>query len=165
MLFRSCLVGRVQPVTTLAEEWKLYVDAVQQIGRRAEALELELVMEVLNRYEAHLLLTAEETVAFVEAVGSPKVGILLDTYHMNIEEKDLRRAIFKARKHLKHFHIADSNRWGVGDGHTDFVSIIRALRNVNYAGPIVVETPAPKLNPLTPREGDDLMKWLETSLD
>ena len=158
-------VGRIRPVTTYDEEWKLYVDAVRQIGRRAEELGLDMAMEVLNRYEAHLLLTSEEAVRFVEEVGSSRVGVLLDAYHMNIEEKDPRSAIFKARKHLKLFHVADSNRQAVGRGHTDFIGVVRALKDIGYGGPVIVENVAPGPDPFTPLKGDNPIGWLETYLD
>jgi sugar phosphate isomerase/epimerase len=157
-------VGRIRPVTTYAEERALYVDAVRQIGRRAEELGLTIAMEALNRYEAHFLLTAAEAVQFVTEVGSPRVGILLDAYHMNIEEKDLRSAILRAGHLLRHFHVADSNRQGVGRGHTDFIGVFRSLKDVGYAGPIIVESVAPGPDPFTPLKGDDPIGAIETYL-
>jgi sugar phosphate isomerase/epimerase len=158
-------VGRIRPVTTYAEEWDLYVEAVRQIGRKAEELGINVAMEVLNRYEAHFLLTAAEAVRFVEEVGSPSVGVLLDAYHMNIEEKDLPGAIRHAGGHLRLFHVADSNRQGVGRGHTDFVALFRALKDVRYDGSIIVENVAPGPDPFTALKGDDPIGCLESYLD
>ena len=158
-------VGRIRPVTTYEEEWGLYVGAVQQIGRRAEELEIDVVMEVLNRYEAHFLLTSDEAVRFVEEVGCPRVGVLLDTYHMNIEEKDLVSAIHHAGEHLRLFHVADSNRQAVGRGHTRFIPIFRALKDIGYTGSIVVENVAPGPDPFTPLKGEDPIGAVETYLE
>ena len=158
-------VGRIRPVTSYAEEWKLYVDAVRQIGRRAESLGIRVIMEVLNRYEAHFLLTSAEAVRFVEEVGSSHVGILLDAYHMNIEEKDLVSAIHHAGKHLGLFHAADSNRQAVGRGHTSFIPLFRALKDIGYDGSVIVENVAPGPDPFTPLKGDDPIGWVETYLD
>lgn len=158
-------VGRIRPVSTYDEERALYVDAVRQIGRRAEALGVDVAMEVLNRYEAHLLLTAAEAACFVDEVGSPRVGILLDAYHMNIEESDLPGAILTAGRRLKLFHVADSNRKGVGRGHTDFNACVRMLKHVGYSSPIIMECVAPGPDPFTPLKGDNPIGWIETYLD
>ena len=94
--------------------------------------------------------TAEEAVRFVEEVGVPNVGILLDTYHMNIEEADLADAIHAAGEHLSLFHGADSNRQAVGRGHTDFLGVMRALKEIGYNGSIIVECTASGPDPFTP---------------
>jgi len=71
-------VGRIRAVSSYDEEWNLYVEAVQRIAERAAALGLRIAMEILNRYEAHLLVTAAEGMRFLEEVGAPNVGLLLD---------------------------------------------------------------------------------------
>ncbi len=147
-------VGRIRAVSNYKEEWAIFVEAVQRIGRRAEALGLLVAIEVLNRYEAHLLNTAQEAVRFVEEVSCDSVGILLDAYHMNIEEADLRSAIFTARDHLVLFHAADSNRQAVGRGHTDFLGLMRTLKGIGYDGSIIVECTASGPDPFTPVKGE-----------
>jgi len=158
-------VGRIRPVSTYAEEWQLYVEALRQLARRAEELDILIAMEVLNRYEAHFLLTAAEAVRFVTEVGSPRVGVLLDAYHMNIEEKDLVSAVHHAGTHLRLFHAADSNRQAVGRGHTNFIPLFRALKDIGYDGSVIVENVAPGPDPFTPLKGDDPIGWVETYLD
>ena len=161
-------VGRVRAVTSYEEERRVYVDSVQRIGRRAEALGLQVAMEVLNRYEAHLLCTAAETIRFVETVGCASVGILLDAYHMNIEEADLRSAVLAARDHLVLFHAADSNRKAVGRGHTDFLGLMRTLSEIGYDRSIIVECTAPGPDPFTPVKGegwkDEVYRYVDESL-
>ena len=110
-------VGRVRAVSTLAEERAVFVSSVAQIAERARELGLRLVMEVLNRYEAHLLNTATEALDFVTEVGAENVGILLDAYHMNIEEANPAGALHQAGERLWLYHAADSNRQGIGRGH------------------------------------------------
>jgi len=146
-------VGRIRPVTTYEQEYVNYVVGVQRIAERAQELSLRLAIEVLNRYESHLLNTAEAAVRFVEEVGAPNVGLLLDAYHMNIEEADLGDAIRAAREHLFLFHAADSNRQAVGRGHTDFLGIMRALKDIEYDGSIIVECTASGPDPFTPIKG------------
>ncbi len=143
-------VGRIRPMTTYEQEVVNFVVGVQRIAERAAELGLRLAIEVLNRYESHLLNTAEEAVRFVEEVGARNVGLLLDAYHMNIEEADLGDAIRAAGEHLFLFHAADSNRQAVGRGHTDFRGIMRALTDIGYDGTIIVECTASGPDPFTP---------------
>lgn len=157
-------VGRVKAISSQAEERAGFVAAVRQVAMRAEAVGLRLVMEVLNRYEAHLLNTAAEAVAFIDDVGSDHLGILLDAYHMNIEEADPAWAIRCAGDRLWLYHAADSNRQGIGRGHTDWDAQMAALKDVGYRGPIVVECTAPGPNPFTPIKDEGSLPWLETYL-
>jgi sugar phosphate isomerase/epimerase len=143
-------VGRIRPVTTYEQEVVNYVVGVQRIAERAQELGLRLAIEVLNRYESHLLNTAEEAVRFVEEVGASNVGLLLDAYHMNIEEADLGNVIRAAGGHLALFHAADSNRQAVGRGHTDFRGVMRALKDIGYDGSIIIECTASGPDPFTP---------------
>jgi sugar phosphate isomerase/epimerase len=81
-----------------------------------------LVIEVLNRYESHLLNTGAEAMTFIRDTGMDNVGVLLDAYHMNIEEADSASAISEAGESLWLYHAADSNRQGIGRGHINFES-------------------------------------------
>lgn len=157
-------VGRVRAVSTVEEEWRLFVQAVRQIANRARALELSLVMEVLNRYEAHLVNTASEALAFVEEVGAGNVGVLLDAYHMNIEESEPAAALRQAGDRLGLYHAADSNRQGIGRGHTDFEAQMAALDDIGYEGPVILECTAPGPDPFTAIKGPESRSWLETYL-
>ena len=76
---------------------------------------------------------------FIEEVGSPALGIHLDTFHMNIEEISIEDAIRKHAKRLLHMHLADSNRWVPGMGHLNFQSILSALREIGYPGYLSLE--------------------------
>lgn len=157
-------VGRVRPVSNLAEERALFILAVRKIAKRAQKLGLRLVIEVLNRYESHLINTAVEALDFVNEVGSDNMGILLDAYHMNIEESDPAAAIRQAGHRLWLYHAADSNRQSIGRGHTDFTAQLAALSNIGYQGPIILECTAPGPDPFTPIKGENYLDWLETYL-
>ena len=161
-------VGRIRPVNSYEQEVVNYVVGVQRIAERAQELGLRLAIEVLNRYESHLLNTAEEAVRFVEEVGAPNVGLLLDAYHMNIEEADLADAIRMAGEHLFLFHAADSNRQAVGRGHTDFQGVMCALKDIGYNGSIIVECTASGPDPFTPVKGpgwrEEVARYVEESI-
>jgi D-psicose/D-tagatose/L-ribulose 3-epimerase len=162
----SChgLVGRVRAITTQAEERAVFVEAVRKIGERANTLGLRLVMEVLNRYEAHLINTSAEAVQFVADVAVDSVGILLDAYHMNIEEASPADAIRQAGKRLGLYHVADSNRQGIGRGHTDFGAQLATLSDIGYQGPIILECTAPGPDPFAAIKDEGSLAWLETYL-
>jgi sugar phosphate isomerase/epimerase len=147
-------VGRVRALANHEEEYSHLLAGVRRVAARAADLKLRLAMEVLNRYESHLLNTAAQALEFVAQVGAPNVGILLDAYHMNIEEADPATAILDVGEHLALFHAADSNRQAVGRGHTDFVALTRALRRIDYAGDVVVECTAVGPDPFTPVKGE-----------
>jgi sugar phosphate isomerase/epimerase len=157
-------VGRVRPVSNLTEERAFFVEAVRQIAARARQLGLRLVIEVLNRYEAHLVNTSADAVDFVNEVEAENVGILLDAYHMNIEEADPAAALRQAGRRLWLYHAADSNRQGIGRGHTDFTAQLIALGEIGYQGPIIMECTAPGPDPFTAIKGEDSIPWLETYL-
>ncbi|MBC8248649.1 MAG: sugar phosphate isomerase/epimerase [Anaerolineales bacterium] len=161
-------VGRIRPMTTYEQEYVNYVVGVQRIAERAQELGLRLAIEVLNRYESHLLNTSEEAVRFVEEVGAPNVGLLLDAYHMNIEEADLGSAIRTAGEHLVLFHAADSNRLAVGRGHADFLGVMRALKEIGYNGSIIIECTASGPDPFTPVKGpgwrDEVANYVAESI-
>jgi D-psicose/D-tagatose/L-ribulose 3-epimerase len=146
-------VGRVRPITTQEEEYDLLVHSLKLLARRAQALGLTIALECLNRYESHLLNTAAQALQCLADVGSPAVGVLLDAYHMNIEDADPAEAIRAAGKHLALFHVADSNRQAVGRGHSDFAGLLQALREIGYDGSIIVECTAAGPDPFTPVKG------------
>jgi sugar phosphate isomerase/epimerase len=102
---------------------------------------VRLAIEPLNRYEADLINTAEEGLAFVETVGHAALGLLLDTYHANIEEASweapIRRLVQAGR--LWHVHLGDNNRLAPGDGMINFGELVRALRLAGYDGTLSAE--------------------------
>lgn len=157
-------VGRIRAESSYDKEWDLYVDAVRRIADKAVTLNLRIAMEILNRYEAHLLVAAAEGRRFLEEVDQPNVGLLLDAYHMNIEEADLPTAVWQTDEDLFLFHVADSNREAVGRGHTDFVALMRALHGIGYEGDVIFECVPAGPDPFTPDKGPDSVEVLEQYL-
>jgi len=115
------------------------VSGLTTAGRRAADHGVSLGVEPLNRFETDVCNTVAHALEYVEAVGSPAVGVMLDTFHMNMEEFDLGAAIRRAGPKLVHFQANENNRGFVGAGHLDWSSIARSLVEANYAGPIVLE--------------------------
>jgi len=108
------------------------VKALRECARENERV--KLIIEPINRYECDLICTVQEGMELMEKVEYPNVGLLLDSFHMNIEEPSIYDSIRLAKERLYHFHIADSNRWYPGAGHLDFPKIIDTLKQVNYQG-------------------------------
>ncbi len=100
----------------------------------AENRGIRLAIEPINRYETDLLNTVGSSLHFLDRLAEENVGLLLDTFHMNIEESSIYRSICQAKDRIFHFHLADSNRWHPGAGHLDFRSIVETLGEVGYRG-------------------------------
>lgn len=115
------------------------IRSMKVISRLAEDLGITYGVEAVNRFEGVVLNTAREAVDYVKAVDSPNVGVLLDTYHMNIEENSFREAILTAGDLLVGFHTGDNNRSIPGKGHIDWDKIFKALADIQYTGQIVSE--------------------------
>lgn len=115
------------------------IASMKKLAPVADSLGIQYAVEVVNRFEGVVLNTAREAVDYVKAVDCPNVGILLDTYHMNIEEPSIKDAIHTAADHLIGFHIGENNRTAPGRGHLDWDEIFGALREVDYRGRIVAE--------------------------
>ena len=162
----SChgFVGRIQAISSQTEEEALLGQVVVRIAERAKEAGLKIVIEVLNRYESHLINTSAAAMRFVQAVGADNVGVLLDAYHMNIEEENPAAALRNAAARLWLYHVADSNRAAIGRGHTDFHAQLAALRDIAYQSPAILECTALGPNPFTPIKDDAAISWLETYL-
>lgn len=116
------------------------IHALQAVAQTAEKLGINLGMEVVNRFESPLINTCEEAMSALKAVTSPRLGVHLDTFHMNIEEAAPARAIHHAGQRLIHFHICENDRSLPGHGHIDWQSVFAALKSAQYTGPIVIES-------------------------
>jgi D-psicose/D-tagatose/L-ribulose 3-epimerase len=119
------------------------VGNLKEICVVAEANGCQIAMEPLNRFETDFLNTTEQGLAMIADVGSPALKLLLDTFHMNIEEKDIPAAIRNAGKHVAHIHACGSDRGTPGGDHTDWPGIAKALRDIRYDGDVVIESFTP----------------------
>ena len=122
------------------DEWKWGVEFHQQLEPALADAGVELAVEPLNRFETYFLNTADDTVRFVDEVGSPHVGILFDTFHANIEEKDVVAAYRLCGSRLKHVHTCENDRGVPGTGHTDWAGVLGALKEIGYDGWLTIES-------------------------
>ncbi len=119
----------------------LLVHALQQGCEHAAAHGVRLLIEPLNRYETDVVQTVEQGLALIEEVGHSHLGLLVDTFHANIEEATFAAAFATAAQagRLWHVHIGDSNRLPPGEGHIDFRAIVALLEQLGYDGYLSAE--------------------------
>jgi D-psicose/D-tagatose/L-ribulose 3-epimerase len=122
-----------------AGDWARSVENVRKVGRIAGECGVNYCLECLNRFEGYLINTCAECRAFVEEVDVPAVKIMLDTFHMNIEEDDMTAAIRLAGDRLGHFHVGENNRRVPGKGGLPWYAVGEALRSIGYNGNVVME--------------------------
>jgi sugar phosphate isomerase/epimerase len=112
---------------------------IRKCAEAAAEAGVTLLVEPINRYETDYLNTVQEALGLLHDIGSPSLKLLVDTYHMNIEEADIAASVRQAGAAIGHVHLADSNRQVPGHGHLDFPSVLRALRDVHYQGYLSLE--------------------------
>ena len=115
------------------------VEAIRTCVSTAAAVGIEVMLEPINRYETDFVRTAEEGLQLIDEVGSSSLRLLLDCFHMNIEEQNLAAAIRRAGDRLGYVHLVDSNRRAPGQGHVNFKEVFEALDEIGYDGPLVAE--------------------------
>lgn len=122
-----------------ARDWDIAVKNIREMAHVAADCGVTLCMETLNRFEGYLINTSAECRKFVEEVDHPNVGIMLDTFHMNIEEDSFYDAILTAGDLLRHFHLGEANRRVPGKGRLPWKEIGAALNAISYDGGCVME--------------------------
>jgi D-psicose/D-tagatose/L-ribulose 3-epimerase len=135
-------VGRADavPAKEYKQQWRTVARNLKELCKYAEDRQKQVCLEPLNRFETDFINTCDQALDMVESVGSPALKIHLDTFHMNIEEKNQAAAIRKAGKLLGHFHACGSDRGTPGNDHIDWEPIAKALKAIKYNGDVVIES-------------------------
>ncbi len=139
--------------------WGRGVESIKTLGKVAGDLGIDMCLEVVNRFETHILNTCEEGLKFCADVDNKNVKILLDTFHMNIEEDNIPAAFRLAGDKLGHIHVGEGNRNLPGKGSLPWNEIGQALRDINYTGGVVME-PFVKNGG---KVGEDIKVWRDIS--
>jgi len=126
--------GMLKPGVTPDQATAWLCEALQACSRAARPAGVRLALEPINRYECTLINTVAEGLDLIRMVGEGNFGLLLDTFHMNIEEPVIQESIRTCGSRIFHFHVADSNRWYPGAGHLDFPAILKTLAATGYSG-------------------------------
>jgi D-psicose/D-tagatose/L-ribulose 3-epimerase len=122
------------------DEWKRAVEGLQLLGDTLTQFDVTLAIEPLNRFETYALNTAADAASLASSLAHPKIGILYDTFHGHIEEKDTGEAIRLLGNHLKHVHTCENDRGIPGSGQVRWDKVFPALEAVNYDGWLVIES-------------------------
>jgi len=133
-------VGELRGRGFTSQEFDNCVRSLQEVGAVASAEGVTLALEPLNRFETFMLNTVQDCVRLMTAVDQPSVGLLLDTFHMHIEDKSTPAALPRAGIDIKHFHCSENDRGAVGSGQVDWTGTFQALADVQYSGWLVVES-------------------------
>jgi sugar phosphate isomerase/epimerase len=128
------LRGIIKPGVTRSQATEWLVEALRECCTAAGPEGVRFALEPLNRYETPLVNTAAQGLDLLDQVAAGNMGLLLDTFHMNIEDAVIESSIRACGDRIFHFHVADSNRWHPGAGHLDFASILACLYATGYQG-------------------------------
>lgn len=119
---------------------KLIIQQVfTEVAAYAKERNINLGIEPINRYENYVFTAAEEVLKMIENIGTTNIGLHLDTFHMNIEERNFYDPIISAGNNLNHLHITESDRGMTGEGNVHWDDLFKALAEINYQGPLVLE--------------------------
>ena len=135
-------VGRADAVEPKEYErqWKTVVKHLKEIAKYAEKKGVTIALEPLNRFETDFINTADQGLRMIADVGSPALKLHLDTFHMNIEEKNQAKSLKKAGAQLAHVHACGSDRGTPGNDHIAWPEIVKALKSIKYDGDVVIES-------------------------
>jgi sugar phosphate isomerase/epimerase len=126
--------GIVKPGVDSPQAMEWLIHALRECSQAARPDGIRLALEPINRYETTLINSVSQGQDLIERVGADNFGLLLDTFHMNIEDPVIEDSLRACGLRIFHFHVADSNRWHPGAGHLDFGSILRELFATGYQG-------------------------------
>jgi D-psicose/D-tagatose/L-ribulose 3-epimerase len=133
-------VGYLPGRRRTADEWKWAVECYQSLGPVLARYGVTIAIEPLNRFETYFLNTAADAVALCDQIGHPNVGILFDTFHANIEEKNIAQGYRTVARHLKHVHTCENDRGIPGSGHVEWKEVFQSLRDIRYDGWLTIES-------------------------
>ncbi|GAB3802190.1 sugar phosphate isomerase/epimerase [Spirosoma humi] len=126
-----------------ADEWNWSVISMREVADYAQTQGVVLAAEYLNRFETYLLTCADDLVRYIEMVNHPNCRAAFDTFHANIEEKNIGDALRVCAPYLVHVQISENDRSTPGKGHVHFDDVFDVLKEINYQGPIAIEAFGP----------------------
>jgi sugar phosphate isomerase/epimerase len=140
------VIGKIEPSIDRETATRWLTGSLTSCGEYAAEVGVSLAIEPVNRYERNFLNNVEEGLGIIRLIRADNIHLLLDTFHMNIEEPSICDSLRKAGSEVVHVHVADSNRWPPGFGHLNFESISAVLKEIGYRGFLSLEClPKPDL--------------------
>ena len=138
-------VGYLPGHRRTADERKRAIESYQAVIGDLEANDVTLAIEPLNRFETYFVNTADDLAAICDEINHPRIGASYDTFHSNIEDKDLVRAIRRLGRHIKYVQTSENDRGTPGSGHVPWAAVLAAFREIGYDGWLTIESFAPNL--------------------
>jgi D-psicose/D-tagatose/L-ribulose 3-epimerase len=132
-------VGHLPGRRRTGDEWKWAVEGFQAVGETLAAHDVTFAIEPLNRFETFFLNTAADAAQLAKEIDHPNIGILFDTFHANIEEKNIAAGYRTVGPYLKHVHTCENDRGIPGSGHVEWKEVFQALRSLDYDGWLTIE--------------------------
>ena len=133
------LRGQLKFLGSVPNAWAVAVERLREVVAYAAGQGVKITLEPINRYETDFILSAADGVRVVEDLGCENLGLMLDLFHMNIEDASIEEGLRLAGDRLWHVHVADSNRRYPGSGHLDFDSVFATLKEMGYQGYVSAE--------------------------
>ena len=135
-------VGRCwqQPSDERERDMEILSGELRELATQAGDKGVTLCIEPLNRFETSFINLASQAIELIDRVAHPSCAIMLDTFHMNIEERSLREAINTVGPRLKHIHACENDRGAPGSGHVPWEEVAAGCRDIGYDGPVVIES-------------------------
>jgi D-psicose/D-tagatose/L-ribulose 3-epimerase len=132
-------LGRFTGAGRTEEEWKRAVDVLTTVAEHADDVGVTVAVEAVNRFECFFLNAQTDAADFAAAVDRPALGCMYDTFHANIEEKDVPAAVRHVAPQLRHVHISENDRSTPGEGQVAWAETFATLKEVGYDGWLVIE--------------------------
>jgi D-psicose/D-tagatose/L-ribulose 3-epimerase len=139
-MYSSVGKDHLEDTESRKEEWDLSVSGIREMADDGAAKGVKLAFEPLNRFETDMINVVSQGNKFIKDVGRKNVGFHLDTFHMHLEEKSSAEAIRQAGEKIFHFHACENDRGVPGTGQVRWNEIAKALKDINYQGPVVIES-------------------------
>ncbi len=133
-------VGYLPGRRRTGDEWMRAVDGLRRLGPALEAAKVTLAVEPLNRFETFFLNTAADGRVLCDEINHPRIGLLFDTFHANIEEKSMASALAACGPRLKHVHSCENDRGAPGSGHVEWDEVFGGLEKLGYDEWLTIES-------------------------
>lgn len=140
--------ARMVPEEQRKREWDLAVTNLSKVCKMAQSSGVSIALEPLNRFESDMVNTAEDVMRLVKDINHASAKVLLDGFHMTIEEKNIREAINTVGDKLIHVQVSENHRGVPGTGLTPWTDIKEGLKDINYEGAVVIESFTPEIKEL-----------------
>ena len=146
---KNVVIGLARGRGESCEDKKFLAQSIREIVKRTPGSDVALLIEPLNRYETRIINRIDEALSFVKELRDElgdRVGLLFDTFHATLEERDPYIAYLRVREWVKHIHVADSNRRAPGEGMIDWLKFLAIVKSCGYSGFISIEAlPSPTI--------------------